>query len=244
MIPWDWLPCCGDLAQIESHVTSVASANVLPPTDGQREVLLEERFASLDPAKWIVLGEPRVVDGHLETNVTGGWENYSGIATRQAFDLDDQRPLVLEFELTPLKMGVDSQLVASATETGAISYRFSFYGPVRQFGIYTQSTEPLAGRWENLEPGWKPRALGPPVEINVTYRVMAEITQRSWRVTVWPLDAQPLQPPLWDTGATPMDELAQTHILFADVEPENSTAATRWGPLTIWRVHLNTGPNE
>ncbi|MHB8969619.1 MAG: glycoside hydrolase family 20 zincin-like fold domain-containing protein [Pirellulaceae bacterium] len=225
-----------DLAQIESHVTRVATANILPSTDGQREVLLEERFAALDPAKWIVLGEPRVVEGHLDTKAAGGWGNYSGIATRQAFELNDQRPLVLEFELTPLKMGVDSQLVASATQTGALSYRFSFYGPGTQFGIYTQNTDPLAGRWENLEPGWKPRAFGPPVEINVTYHVVAELTQRTWRVTVRPLDAQPLQPPLWDTGATPMDELAQTHLIFADVEPENSTAATRWGPLTIWRA--------
>ena len=199
-------------------------------------MLLEERFASLDPAKWTVLGEPRVVDGHLETRASGGWENFSGIATRQAFDLDEQRPLVLEFELTPLEMGIDSQLVASATETGAVSYRFSFYGPKTQFGVYTQSTQPLAGGWENLEPGWKPRALGPPVEINVTYRVMAEITTRTWRVTVWPREPQPLQPPLWDTGVVPMDELAQTHILFADVEPAESTAATRWGPITISRA--------
>ena len=92
-------------------------------------MLLDERFASVDQAKWIVLGEPRVVEGHLETQAPGGWEHYSGIATRQAFDLDDDRPLLLEFELTPLKMGFDSQLVAAATETGAVSYRFSFYGP-------------------------------------------------------------------------------------------------------------------
>jgi hypothetical protein len=224
-----------DLSQIESHVTRVASSGG-PPTGGDREILLEERFASVDPAKWIVLGEPRVVEGHLETQAPGGWEHYSGIATRQAFDLDDDRPLLLEFELTPLTLGFDSQLVAAATETGAVSYRFSFYAPKTQFGIYTQTTEPIAGPWENLEPGWKPRAFGPPIEVNVTYRVMAEITKRTWRVTVWPRDVQPLQPPLWDTGTVPMDELAQTHILFADVEPAESTAATRWGPITISRA--------
>ena len=144
---------------------------------------MEERFASVDPAKWIVLGEPHVVEGHLDTHAPGGWEHFSGIATRQAFDLDDERPLVLEFELTPLKMGVDSQLVASATETGALSYRSRFTARHTIWHLHAKHGS-AAGPWENLEPGWKPRAFGPPVEINVTYRVMAEITQRTWRVTV------------------------------------------------------------
>ena len=45
-----------------------------------------------------------------------------------------------------------------------------------------------------------------------------------------------LQPPLWDTGPVPMDELAHTRLVFADVEPENSAGASRWGPITIWRM--------
>ncbi|MHB0959971.1 MAG: glycoside hydrolase family 20 zincin-like fold domain-containing protein [Pirellulaceae bacterium] len=225
-----------DLVQIEAHVARVATSDVLFPNDGDRQVFLEERFASLDSATWIVLGDPRVVDGHLETSAPGGWDNYSGIATRQAFDLDDHRPLVVDVELTPRKMGIDSQLVASATATGAISYRFSFYAPKTQFGIYTQSTEPLAGPWENLEPGWKPRALGPPIEIDRTYCIRAEITTRSWRVTVRSPASSSLQPPFWDSGIVPMDELTRTHLIFADVEPAESTAASRWGPITVWRA--------
>jgi hypothetical protein len=224
-----------DIANIESHLQSVLTSGGVVAAD-QRQVLLDERFEQLDEAQWMVLGSPRVVDGHLETRAPGGWENYSGIATRQAFDLADDRPLVIEFALTPLEMGADSQLLASANDTGTVSYRFSFYGPATRFGVYTQSTDKLVGLWEDLEPGWKPRAHSSSVEVNVTYRVRAELTRRTWRVTVWPSDAQPLQPPLWDTGAVPMDELAQTRLVFADVEPVGSTAASRWGPITIWRA--------
>ena len=199
-------------------------------------MLLDERFETLDPTRWIILGDPRVADGHLETRAPGGWDNYCGIATRQAFDLEDDRPLVVEFELTPLEMGLDSQLLASATETGVVSYRFSFYGPTNRFGIYTQSSDKLEEMWVSPESGWKPRAFSPPVEIDASYLVRAEITRRTWRVTVWERDQGPLQPPLWDTGAVPMDKLARTRLIFADVEPENGTGASRWGPITIWRA--------
>ena len=87
-----------------------------------------------------------------------GWDNYCGIATRQAFDLEDDRPLVVEFELTPLEMGLDSQLLASATETGVVSYRFSFYGPMNRFGIYTQSSDKLEETW--VRPGVRLEATG------------------------------------------------------------------------------------
>ena len=46
----------------------------------------------------------------------------------------------------------------------------------------------------------------------------------------------PLQPPLWDTGSVPMDKLARTRLIFADVEPEDGTGASRWGPIAIWRA--------
>jgi len=94
----------------------------------------------------------------------------------------------------------------------------------------------LSGPWENLEPGWKPRAHSPVIEAKATYRVRAELTRRTWRVVVWPSDAQALQPPLWDTGLVPMDELARTRLVFADVEPPAHTAASRWGLITIWRA--------
>ena len=226
----------GDVAAIETHLKDVAESGGPMTQSAQRNVLLDERFETLDPTKWIILGDPRVADGHLETRAPGGWNNYCGIATRQAFDLEDDRPLVVEFELTPLEMGVDSQLLASATETGVVSYRFSFYGPVNRFGIYTQSSDQLEERWVSPESGWKPRALGPPIEINASYLVRAEITPRTWRVTVRERDQGPLQPPLWDTGTAPMDELARTRLLFADVEPENGTGASRWGSITIWRA--------
>ncbi len=224
-----------DMTAIETHLKNIAESGGSTTRPAERNVLLDERFKTLDPTTWIVLGEPRVVDGYLETRAPGGWNNYSGVVTRRAFDLQKDRPLVVEFELTPLDMSVDSQLFASATETGAISYRFSFYGPTNRFGIYTQSTNELDEKWVSQEPGWKPRAFSPPVSVSTTYRVRAEITRKTWRVTVWERDQGRFQPPLWDTGAAPMDELAQTRLIFADVEPENSKGASRWGPITIWR---------
>ena len=225
-----------DIAAIETHLKNLAESGGPIVESAERDVLLEERFETLDPTRWIILGEPRVADGHLETRAPGGWDNYCGIATRQAFDLEDDRPLVVEFELTPLEMGRDSQLLASATETGMISYRFSFYGPDDRFGVYTQSSDQIEERWVSPESGWKPRAFSPLTEINANYLVRARITRRTWRVTVRERDQGPLQPPFWDTGAVPMDELALTRLIFADVEPENGTAASRWGPITIWRA--------
>ena len=64
------------------------------------------------------------------------------------------------------------------------------------------------------------------METKATYRVNAELTRSSWRVVVWPSDAQALQPPLWDTGLLPMDELDRTRLVFADVEPPGHTAAS------------------
>lgn len=225
-----------DMAAIETHLKSVAESGGPTTKRAERNMLLDERFETLDPTTWIILGDPRVVAGHLETRAPGGWNNYCGIATRRAFELQDDCPLVIELELTPLEMGIDSQILASATETGVVSYRFSFYGPTNRFGIYTQSSDKLEERWVSQEPGWKPRAFSPPVAINTTYRVRAEITRKTWRVTVWERDQRVLQPPLWDTGAAPMDELARTRLIFADVEPENTRGASRWGPIAIWRA--------
>jgi hypothetical protein len=198
-------------------------------------MLLDERFEALDAAKWVILGSPRIVDGHLETRAPGGWGKYCGLATRQAFALEDECPLVVEFDLTPLAIGVDSQILASATEAGDVSYRFSFNGAANSFHVYTQSAGRLAEKWASPEPGWKGRASSPAVAVNTTYRLRAEITRKTWRVTVREPGQKTLQMPLWDTGAVPMDDLAQTRLVFADVEPEKSTGASRWGPITIWR---------
>ncbi len=224
-----------DIDRIESHVKSLAD-DVADDSAGPRHVLLDERFERLDESRWLLLGTPQIAAGNLETRAPGGWEHYSGIATRKEFELHETRPLVIEFTLTPLEIGIDSQLLGSANEQGTVSYRFSFYGPGTRFGVYTQSSVPLEGLWENLEAGWKPRAHSPMIEANATYRVRAALTRRTWRVMVWPSDAQTLQPPLWDTGLVPMDELAQTRLVFADVEPPGHTAASRWGPITIWHA--------
>ena len=225
-----------DIGAIETHLKGLAESG-RPPTEApEREVLLDEPFETLDEAKWIILGDPRIADGHLETRAPGGWENYCGIATREAFDLQDDRPLTVELELTPLEMGRDSQLLASAAETGQIAYQFTFYGPANRFGIYTQSATEIDGAWVSTERGWKPRAFSPDVEVSTTYQVRAEITRRTWRVVLRERDGSAWQPPLWDTGPAPMDELDQTRLVFADVEPENGKGASRWGPIAIWRA--------
>ena len=224
-----------DITRIETHLQKLASDSE-HDSAAQRQVLLDERFEQLDDSRWILLGTPQIVAGSLETHASGGWEHYEGIATRQEFELDEACSLVIDFTLTPLEMGIDSQLFASANEQGTASYRFSFYGPGKRFGVYTQCSDLLNGPWENLEPGWKPRTHSPEIAAKATYRVQAELTRRTWRVVVWPSDAQALQPPLWDTGLVPMDELARTRLVFADVEPPGHTAASRWGPILIWRA--------
>ena len=142
---------------------------------------------------------------------------------------------MVEFELTPLEMSRDSQLFGSAAETGQIGYHFTFYGPANRFGIYTQSAVDLDGAWASTERGWKPRAFSPDVELAAAYAIRAEITRRTWRVIVREASASPWQPPLWDTGTAPMDELEEARLVFADVEPEGGKGASRWGPIVIWR---------
>ncbi len=93
----------------------------------------------------------------------------------------------------------------------------------------------LDGDWVSTEPGWQPRASSPTVEPSTTYHIRAEITRNTWRVIVQEPEASPWQPAFWDSGRIPMDPLEQTCILFADVEPENSKGASRWGPIRIYR---------
>jgi len=234
--PLGLLALLRDLAAVETHLKHLAESGQPSAETSGREIPIDERFDALDEEKWIVLGDPRIGDGHLETRAPGGWENYCGIATRDPFDLLEERPLVVEFELTPIEMGRDSQLFGSAAETGKVAYQFTFYGSADRFGIHTQSAAELHGTWVSVEPGWKSRAWSPKVETATMYHVRAEITRRTWRVIVRERDESTWQPPLWDTGPVPMDELAQTRLVFADVEPEDSDGASRWGAIRIWRA--------
>jgi len=217
-----------DVRAIEAYVRQP-----MPPTPPAKlAVLLDEDFAALDPQRWIIRGQPKIVEGHLETRAPGGWENYCGVTTQQVFPLDDERPLLVEFEIAPLGMGIDSQLFGSGTPAGDLEYRFTFYGPRTRFGMYTQRAPGPASR-RTGEAAWQLRATSPPVEAGKTYRVLAEIARHSFRVTVHEAHQASWQPPLWDTLAVPMDEVSETRLLFADVEPPGGTAATRWGPITV-----------
>jgi len=226
--PCGFLSLLQDVRAIEAYVRQPVP---LPPS-ADTAVLLNEEFTALDPQRWIIRGEPKIVDGHLETRAPGGWENYCGITTQQVFPLDDGRPLVVEFEITPLEMGIDSQLFASGTPAGDVRYQFSFYGPRNRFGVYTQRAAAPDGR-RTGDPGWQLRATSPPIEIGRMYRVLAQITRHTFRVTVHEAHQAAWQPPLWDTLAVSMDEANDTRLLFADVEPPGGTAATRWGPITV-----------
>jgi len=149
--------------------------------------------------------------------------------------LETDRALVIEFELTPLQMGIDSQLLASAAQAGDISYRFSFYGPRDRFGVYTQSLVALGDEWLDGSPGWRLRAQSPEAKPGETVHVRAELTRRTWRVVARRQDQGPWEMPFWDSGPVPMDDLPETRLLFGDVEPENGTASSRWGAIRIWR---------
>ena len=100
-----------------------------------RVVLLDEPFVSLDPERWLVRGEPKVVAGHLETRAPGGWANHSGIATHQVFPLSDERALFVAFTVTPQALGVVSPLFGSAQPAGPLAMRFAFSGATTRVPI-------------------------------------------------------------------------------------------------------------
>jgi len=202
----------------------------------KEETLLEENFARLDTHRWLTRGEPVVADNKLHTSVTGGWENYCGIATRQAFQLDDEQPLVVEFTLTPVKIGVDSQLVAGADETGQLTYTWALAVIGGCFSLYTRKSGPYSE--QPYAPRGHSMAIGPgrPLRVRVT------IGRTSVRATVWPPEARPYALPLWDSGPQPMDQLDSCHLLFADVEPPGSSAASEWSGLRVFRVLRNSLP--
>jgi len=135
--------------------------------------------------------------------------------------------------LVPVKLGVDSQLVAAATQTNDISFRFALACSGGRFSVHTQSRTKLGGGWVDPSPGWHQRSVSPEVTAGAKYHVRAEITRRSWRVIFNGPGESSWDMPFCDTGQVPMDDLAETRLPFADVEPEGSTGATRWGPIRI-----------
>ena len=221
-----------DAAAIRGHLERLSRRESSEPEPAT--FLLEEDFTHLRDTLWKVLGAPRVAKGRLSTEAPGGWERYCGLVSTQEFSLEPERPLMVEFDLTPLAMGLDSQLFGAA-ENGALSYRFTFYGPRDRFGVYTRLSEPPKGLWAESPAGWHLRATSPPVELQGTYRVRAQITQSSFRVIVSRAQAEPWELPFWDSGAIPMDRLDSVQLLFADVEPEGSQGASEWARLRVWR---------
>lgn len=226
-----------DVGTILAHLRAIAAKPVPEPEDAGSagQALLDERFEGLDPTRWIVRGEPKVADGRLHTNAPGGWGDHCGIVTREALHLHDDQALVIRTQLTPVKMGIDSQLITSATAAGSDAYRFAFYGPRDRFGVYTRSEGELQGPWVDKSAGWHLRATSAPVQEGQTYSIEVEITRRTFRVIVRAADDGPWDMPLWDTSDIPMDPLDETRVLLGDVEPEGSVASSRWGPVTIHR---------
>ena len=225
----------GDVAAIEAHLNRLASRGPAGAATSDGEILVDERFTSPDVAVWEVLGRPQFERGHMETAAPGGWGKLCGLLSRRSFALDAKRPLVIQFELVPVKMGVDSQLVAAATQPNDISFRFALACSGGRFSVHTQSGVKLGGGWADPSPGWHQRSVSPEVAAGTAYHVRTEITRRSWRVIFNRPGESSWEMPFWDSGQVPMDDLAETRVLFADVEPEGSTGATRWGPIRISR---------
>jgi hypothetical protein len=220
-----------EMSVIQAHLAGLAH----PVSNQATEVLLREPFATLDASRWIVLGKPRLADGWLETSVSGGWENRCGIATREKYTLDETRPLVVEFTLVPVKIGIDSQVFASASDTGIDSFQFAFYAFDNRFAVHTQSKCDLPGGWQNTKAGWFRRTESGPVEPNKPYRIRAEVRRTALRVVVRAGSDDAWHVPFWDSGLVPMDPIEATHLRFADVEPDGKEAASRWHSILIQR---------
>ncbi len=233
--PCGYAALLGDVAMITQHLARLAQE---PPAEEQPagELLLEEPFSDLDPGRWEVLGQPAVAAGCLETRAPGGWGNYCGVLSREAFLLDEQRPLVVEYTLTPVVIGVDSQLFAAAEHGREIAFQFAIAGNTNRLLLHTRSAVALPDGWIDAGAGWKHRASSPVLRAGQTYQVRAEITRRGFRVRVRLAGQDPWDLPFWDSRVVPMDSLERTRLLFADVEPEGGQGASRWGQIRITRA--------
>ncbi len=216
-----------DTESLASYMRTLAQAGA----EGKRELLLSEDFLSLDESRWLVRGEVKVADGKLHTSATGGWDNYSGIATRQSFELDNTRPLLVEFTVNPVKFGIDSQIAVAADEEGKLTYRWSFYGTGGHFATYTRKSEP------GLDQPWQLKGMSGEVEAGKPWRVRLTVGRTTFRVTVSPLEAGEYALPIWDSGAQSMDALDSCHLLFADVEPPEGSASSEWSNIRLWRAN-------
>jgi len=223
-----------DVGQIRDHLERLAEGRDVSAAGADADVAVDERFSEPLTDRWTVLGDPRVAEGALETRAPGGWERYCGVITAEPFALEDERPLVVEFDIVPVEMGVDSPLFASTEGTG-ISYRFALAGARDRFVADTRLSERPRTAWVGGDAGWSVRSASPVIEAGREYHVRAEITRTTFRVTVARPDGGRWALPLWDTLTIPMDPLDATRLVFADVEPEGATAASRWSSIRIWR---------
>ncbi|MCX6359432.1 MAG: family 20 glycosylhydrolase [Armatimonadetes bacterium] len=222
-----------DVAAIADHLGYLARRG---PRDSRRSrgaTVIQEAFTNLDPTVWEALGEPELRDGGLETHAPGGWGKLSGLLTKQTFTLNAHRQLTVEFDITPRRLGVDSQLFAAADKPTDISFKFAMACSGGRFSAHTQSSKPLNGAWTNPDAGWKQRSVSPEVKVGQRYHVHAEIRRNTWRVAVRADGDSPWDMPFWDTGVVPMDAVTSTRLVFADVEPEGSAGATRWEAIKV-----------
>jgi hypothetical protein len=233
--PTGYSSVLGDVIGIQEHFARLATRG---PKSGQAadgETLIDEKFVSLDPSVWLILGSPRIDKGQMATSAPGGFSRYCGLLTRRTFDLDARRPLIVELDLTADKIGQDSQLIASATQPNGISFRFAMAGSGGRLAVHTQCSKKLGDGWADPSAGWHQRKVSPELAPGRRYKLRAEITRGTWRVIMHGPGETPWDLPFWDTGAVPMDDLASTRLVFADVEPEGGSGASRWGPIRIGR---------
>ncbi len=222
-----------DVRAISSHMDRMARRG---PDQARRDSgspVISESFTGLDATVWEALGEPKLRDGGMETSAPGGWGKLSGLLTRQTFTLDPRKPLIVEFDITPQRIGVDSQLLAAADKPTDISFKFAMACAGGRFSVHTQSAKALKGEWTDAGAGWKPRSVSPEVKAGHRYHVRAEIRRHSWRVTMRAAGDSGWDLAFWETGIVPMDAVAATRLVFADVEPEGSSGSTRWEALKI-----------
>lgn len=234
--PLGFGPVLADAKAIAEHIDRVSRRGPYGPQCSSAETFIDEAFSDLDPAVWEVLGEPELRDGGMETRAPGGWGKLSGVLTRRTFTLDVRKPVTVEFDITPRRIGVDSQLFAGADKPTDISFTFAMSCSGGRFSVHTQSARALKGAWTDADPGWKQRCVSPEVKPGQRYHVRAEIRRNSWRVVMRAPGDSAWDMPFWDTKVVPMDAVAATRLVFADVEPNGSTGSTRWEALKV------TGP--
>lgn len=224
-----------DSRLLMDHFVGLGRGVAAPAVPTATAPILAEPLVAAPTAGWEVIGNPTISSGTMQTEAPGGWGRLCGLLSKEAFQLDEARPLVVTFAITPRKFGVDSQLVASAENTSDINFRFAMACNGGRFSVHTQSAARLPDGWVDPSPGWKQRSASPTVELGHTYHVVMQVTSSTFRVRFTDGPGSQWDLPFWDTGVVPMDRLGTARLLFADVEPEGSHGATTWGPITVSR---------